>query len=50
LHGCLITIDAAAAAAADELVNQNEVLTIAAVSTDGRTITTQQAIQFNHYG
>jgi hypothetical protein len=35
---------------ADELVNQNEVLTVASVSADGRTITTQQTIKFNHYG
>ncbi|KAF6266444.1 hypothetical protein COO60DRAFT_1669869 [Scenedesmus sp. NREL 46B-D3] len=34
----------------DELANQNEVLTVAAVSADGRTVTTQQTIQFNHYG
>ncbi|WIA35607.1 hypothetical protein OEZ86_004028 [Tetradesmus obliquus] len=34
----------------DELVNQNEVLTVAGVSADGRSITTQQRVQFNHYG
>lgn len=39
-----------AVAPADEMVNQNEVLTVASVSADGLTVTTQQAIQFNHYG
>jgi hypothetical protein len=34
----------------DELVNQNEVLTVASVSADGLTVTTVEALQFNHYG
>jgi hypothetical protein len=34
----------------DELNNQNEVLTVASVSADGRTLTTVEALQFNHYG
>lgn len=34
----------------DEFVNQNEVLTVASVSADGRTVTTVEALQFNHYG
>lgn len=35
---------------ADEITNQNEVLTIAAISSDGLTLTTQEKIQFSHYG
>jgi hypothetical protein len=46
----LPAIAAAAAAAADKLVNQNEVLTVSGVAADGRSITTQQPLQFNHYG
>eukprot|EP00775_Hariotina_reticulata_P006839 gene6839-7057_t len=34
----------------DELINQNEVLRIASISSDGRTITTLQRTRFNHYG
>jgi hypothetical protein len=34
----------------DELMNQNEVLRISTVSSDGRTITTLQSTRFNHYG
>jgi hypothetical protein len=34
----------------DEMVNQNEVLTLAAVSADGRMLTTTQPVQFHHYG
>jgi hypothetical protein len=52
----MLGTDAAAAAAVsillltDELMNQNEVLRVATVSSDGRTITTRQRIRFNHYG
>lgn len=39
-----------ACAVADELLNQNEVLTIASVSSDGLSLTTQQPLLYNHYG
>jgi hypothetical protein len=50
LDGTNFAAARAAAAAADEFVNQNEVLTVASVAADGRSITTQQRLQFNHYG
>jgi hypothetical protein len=31
-------------------VNQNKVLTVTGVAANGRSITTQQPVQFNHYG
>jgi hypothetical protein len=34
----------------DERVNQNEVLTIHSVSNGGLTVTTVEALKFNHYG
>lgn len=34
----------------DEIVNQNEVLTVASVTNGGLTINTVEALQFNHYG
>lgn len=34
----------------DERSNQNEVLTIASISADGKTITTVENIVYNHYG
>lgn len=35
---------------ADEMLNQNEVLTVASMSSDGLTVSTQQPVQFKHYG
>jgi hypothetical protein len=35
---------------ADERVNQNEVLTIESVTNGGLTVTTVEALKFNHYG
>jgi len=32
------------------MLNQNEVLTVASVSSDGLTVSTQQPVRFNHYG
>lgn len=34
----------------DEMVNQNEVLTVASVTNNGLTVNTVEALQFNHYG
>jgi hypothetical protein len=34
----------------DEFVNQNEVLTVASVSADGKTVSTVEGTQFVHYG
>lgn len=34
----------------DEIINQNEVLTVASVADNGFTINTVEALQFNHYG
>lgn len=34
----------------DEIVNQNEVLTVASVTNGGLTVNTVKALQFNHYG
>ncbi|KIY91608.1 hypothetical protein MNEG_16356 [Monoraphidium neglectum] len=34
----------------DELLNQNEVMTVASVTPDGLTVNTVEALQFNHYG
>lgn len=34
----------------DEMVNQNEVLTVAIVTNNGLTVNTVEALQFNHYG
>jgi hypothetical protein len=34
----------------DEIVNQNEALTVASVTNGGLTINTVEALQFNHYG
>jgi hypothetical protein len=34
----------------DEIVNQNEVLTVASVANGGLTVNTVEALQFNHYG
>lgn len=34
----------------DEIINQNEVLTVASVTNGGLTVTTVEALKFNHYG
>jgi len=47
---CVLLYCCIAAHLADEVVNQNEVLTIAGVSSNGRSVTVQEAVQFNHYG
>lgn len=34
----------------DEYENQNEVLTVSSVSSDGRTVVTRERLQYSHYG